>query len=104
MKRLGFIGLGIMGLPMANRLINAGHEVALYSRSGVPEALVAGGHACVTAKEVAAASEIVFLMLPDTPDVEKVLFGPDGVAGGLAAGSIVVDMSSTRRPSPAEPG
>lgn len=94
MKRLGFIGLGIMGLPMANRLINAGHEVALHSRSGVPEALIAGGHACPTPKEVAAASEIVFLMLPDTPDVEKVLFGPDGVAGGLAAGSIVVDMSS----------
>ncbi|CAH1692553.1 tartronate semialdehyde reductase 2 [Hyphomicrobiales bacterium] len=95
MERLGFIGLGIMGRPMAERLIEAGHTVALYSRSCVPEALLAaGGHACSTPREVAAASDVVFVMVPDTPDVEKVLFSPDGVAKGLVPGSIVIDMSS----------
>ena len=95
MERLGFIGLGIMGRPMAERLIEAGHNVALCSRSSVPEALVAaGGHACSTPREVAAASEIVFVMVPDTADVEEVLFGPDGVAKGLVPGSTVIDMSS----------
>lgn len=92
---LGFIGLGIMGKPMAGHLIAGGHTVHLTTRSGVPADLVAaGGVAFQTAKAVAAASDIVFLMLPDTPDVERVLFGEAGVAEGLKPGSIVVDMSS----------
>ncbi len=93
--KLGFIGLGIMGKPMAGHLIDAGHEVHLQSRSGVPDELVAkGGKACATAKAVAEAADVVVTMVPDTPDVERVLFGADGVAEGLAAGKVVVDMSS----------
>lgn len=92
---LGFIGLGIMGKPMAGHLIAGGHTVHLTTRSGVPADLIAaGGHALTTAKAAAASADIVFLMLPDTPDVERVLFGADGVAEGLKPGSIVVDMSS----------
>ncbi|HSV83944.1 MAG TPA: 2-hydroxy-3-oxopropionate reductase [Ramlibacter sp.] len=94
-RRLAFIGLGIMGKPMAAHLLAAGHTVHLASRSGVPEELrAAGGLACASAREAAAGAEIVFLMLPDTPDVERVLFGPEGIAAGLTAGTIVVDMSS----------
>ncbi len=93
--KIGFIGLGIMGRPMAANLLRAGHEMFLASRSGVPAELrEAGGTACATAREVAAQSEIVIVMVPDTPDVEKVLFGPDGVAEGLQKGAVVVDMSS----------
>jgi len=92
---VGFIGLGIMGAPMAGHLIAGGHGLALKTRRQVPEALVAaGGRPCATAAEVAACSDIVILMLPDTPDVEAVLFGPDGVAEGVKAGTVVVDMSS----------
>ena len=95
MAKLGFIGLGIMGKPMAGHLIAAGHEVFLNTRSGVPQELVdKGGKACATAKDVAMRADIVFLMLPDTPDVEKVLFGDNGVAAGLTKGKAVVDMSS----------
>jgi 2-hydroxy-3-oxopropionate reductase len=93
--KLGFIGLGIMGKPMAGHLIAAGHEVFLNSRSSVPSELTEkGGKACTSAKEVAQKADTVFLMLPDTPDVEKVLFGPNGVAEGLTKGKTVVDMSS----------
>lgn len=93
--KLGFIGLGIMGKPMAGHLIDAGHEVHLHTRSGVPGELTAeGGRACDTAKAVAEAADVVVTMVPDTPDVERVLFGDDGVADGLAAGKVVVDMSS----------
>ncbi|MFO1267526.1 MAG: 2-hydroxy-3-oxopropionate reductase [Rubrivivax sp.] len=93
--KLGFIGLGIMGAPMAGHLRAGGHELFVTTRSKVPQALVdAGAKACANAAEVARAADIVFLMLPDTPDVEKVLFGKDGVAGGLAKGKTVVDMSS----------
>ncbi|HWQ38476.1 MAG TPA: 2-hydroxy-3-oxopropionate reductase [Burkholderiales bacterium] len=92
---VGFVGLGIMGKPMAGHLIQGGHTLYLYSRSGVPQELTAaGGKACASAKEVAQKSEVVITMVPDTPDVEKALFGKDGVAEGLAAGKIVVDMSS----------
>jgi 2-hydroxy-3-oxopropionate reductase len=95
MSNIGFIGLGIMGKPMALNLIKGGHSLFLQSRSGVPEALTAaGGTACSSAKEVAQKSDIVITMLPDTPDVEKVLFGANGVAEGLSKGKIVVDMSS----------
>ena len=92
---LGFIGLGIMGRPMAGHLQAAGHRLFLNSRSGVPNDLVEkGGTVCKTAREVAEKSDIVFTMVPDTPDVEKVLFGEKGVAEGLSRGKIVVDMSS----------
>ena len=92
---VGFIGLGIMGKPMVANLIKGGHTLFLSSRSGVPpELAAAGGKACASAKEVAQKSEIIITMGPDTPDVEKVLFGKDGVAEGLSAGKIVVDMSS----------
>jgi 2-hydroxy-3-oxopropionate reductase len=95
MSTLGFIGLGIMGAPMAAHLIAAGHTVHLHTRSSVPAALLeAGGLACASATEVAQKADIVFLMLPDTPDVEAVLFGAHGVAAGLTAGKTVVDMSS----------
>jgi 2-hydroxy-3-oxopropionate reductase len=92
---LGFIGLGIMGSPMAGHLLTAGHRMAVHTRSKVPEAIVAAGAAvCPHAKAVAERSDVVFLMLPDTPDVERVLFGDCGVAQGLKRGAVVVDMSS----------
>lgn len=95
MSNIGFIGLGIMGKPMAANLIKGGHTLYLHSRSGVPQELTsAGGIACDSAKQVAERSEIIILMLPDTPDVEKVLFGPEGVVNGLTGGKTVVDMSS----------
>ncbi len=95
MAKLGFIGLGIMGKPMAGHLVAAGHEVWLHSRSGVPqESKDKGGKPCASAKEVAQNADVIFLMLPDTPDVEKVLFGAGGVAEGLSKGKTVVDMSS----------
>ncbi len=94
MSEIGFIGLGIMGAPMALNLINGGHTLFLYSRSGVPQELVASGTLCGTSKEVAQRANIVIMMLPDTPDVEKVLFESEGVADGLTPGKIVVDMSS----------
>jgi len=95
MTNVGFIGLGIMGRPMAENLMAAGHTLFLQSRSGVPDELTAaGGTACASAKEVAELADVVITMVPDTPDVEKVLFGEGGVAEGLTAGKIVVDMSS----------
>jgi 2-hydroxy-3-oxopropionate reductase len=94
-KTLGFIGLGIMGKPMAGHLIAAGHTVHLYTIEGVPEDLVAaGGKKAGSAAEVAKAADIIFTMVPDTPHVEAVLFGDKGVAEGFSAGKIVVDMSS----------
>ncbi len=95
METIGFIGLGIMGTPMAGHLIKGGHEVFLASRSGVPQELIdAGGKACANAKEVAAAADITITMVPDTPDVDAALFGENGVAQGLTPGKLVVDMSS----------
>ena len=95
MATLGFIGLGIMGAPMAGHLLAAGHTVYLNTRSTVPAQLLdAGGKTCTSAQEVAEKADLIFLMLPDTPDVEAVLFGPNGVASGLSAGKAVVDMSS----------
>jgi 2-hydroxy-3-oxopropionate reductase len=92
---VGFIGLGIMGEPMALNLIKAGHTLFLHSRSGVPTALAdAGGTACAHAAEVASRADVIITMVPDTPDVERVLFDADGVAAGLAPGKVVVDMSS----------
>lgn len=92
---IGFIGLGVMGRPMAGHLIAAGHKVTLSRVKKVSQALVEqGGIAAATPREVAASAEVVILMLPDTPDVEAVLFGENGVAEGLRDGALVIDMSS----------
>jgi len=92
---IGFIGLGTMGRPMAGHLLAAGYRVLLHDVAPVaPELIAAGGIACRSAKEVAENADAVIIMVPDTPDVEAVLFGKDGVAGGIAKGKIVIDMSS----------
>jgi 2-hydroxy-3-oxopropionate reductase len=94
-QSLGFIGLGIMGTPMALHLAAAGHRLYVHTRGTLrPEVAASTATVCATAHDVAARADIVFLMLPDTPDVELVLFGERGVASGLSAGKIVVDMSS----------
>src|SRR3984893_18496716 len=86
---VGFIGLGIMGRPMAGHLQAAGHRLYLNTRSGVPREMIEKtGIACATAQEVAQHAEIIFTMVPDTPDVDKVLFGENGVAQGLRPGKI----------------
>ena len=96
MSKVGFIGLGIMGAPMAGRLITAGHELSLFSLPSVPQSLVdAGGIACASGREVAQRADIIITMVPDTPHVAAALFGDDGVAAGLTPGKIVVDMSSS---------
>jgi len=93
--KIGFIGLGVMGRPMAGHLIAAGHDVTLHRVKPVSQSLVeAGGTAADSPRAVAEASEAVILMLPDTPDVEEVLFGAEGVAEGLQDGALVIDMSS----------
>jgi 2-hydroxy-3-oxopropionate reductase len=92
---VGFIGLGIMGCPMAGHLGAAGHRLFLHDVGPVPEELVAaGGIVCKSGKEVAEEADVVIVMVPDTPHVEVVLFGAGGVAEGVSKGKIVVDMSS----------
>ena len=92
---IGFIGLGVMGRPMASHLIDAGHTLSLHRVKEGSQALVdKGGKAAPSARAVTQASEVIILMLPDTPDVEQVLFGKDGVAEGLTKGKLVIDMSS----------
>jgi 2-hydroxy-3-oxopropionate reductase len=92
---LGFIGLGIMGAPMCGHLIAGGHKMFVTTRSKVPEAIAqTGATVFKSAHEVASRADIIFLMVPDTPDVERVLFGDQGVASGLTQGKVVVDMSS----------
>ncbi len=96
MTKIGFIGLGIMGRPMAHHLQNGGHEVTGYDL--VEESLVelekAGGKRADNSRSVAESTDTIIVMVPDTPDVDAVLFGPQGVAEGLSAGKTVVDMSS----------
>jgi len=94
--KVGFIGLGIMGRPMAGHVQAGGHELLVVRhRAPFPEELLSGGAiACASPRAVADAAEVVILMVPDTPDVEAVLFAPDGVAEAIGAGKIVVDMSS----------
>lgn len=96
MSKIGFIGLGIMGRPMAGHLQSGGHQLSVVKhKSPLPEEILEGGATeCKSAKEVAENSEIIILMVPDTPDVEQVLFDEDGVAEGLAKGKTVIDMSS----------
>ena len=96
MANIGFIGLGIMGVPMAvNLQQKGGNKLFVNDKKAPPAVLLDGGAvACANGAEVAKQSDIVFIMVPDTPDVEAVLFGENGVAQGLSAGKIVVDMSS----------
>ena len=93
--KIGFIGLGIMGAPMANHLINAGHQLFVYTLGKMPEA-IAGSSAtqCISARGVAERADIIIVMVPDTPDVQDALFSEKGIAAGLTAGKVVVDMSS----------
>ncbi len=93
--KVGFIGLGIMGTPMALNLIKAGHTLFVSSRSKIPAELAeAGATVCTNATEVAKRADVIITMVPDTPHVQDVLFGDTGVAKGLSAGKVVVDMSS----------
>ena len=93
--KLGFVGLGIMGAPMAGHLVAAGHQVYINTRSKVPAELAnSAAIVCTSPAEVARQADIIMTMLPDTPDVDKVLFGDQGIAQGLSPGKIVIDMSS----------
>jgi len=95
MDKIGFIGLGIMGRPMAGHLQSAGYSLAVRDIAPIPQELLDGGATeCATSREVAESSDITIIMVPDTPDVEKVLFGQDGAAEGLSVGKVIVDMSS----------
>jgi 2-hydroxy-3-oxopropionate reductase len=93
--KIGFIGLGIMGAPMAGHLIHAGHETFVYTRGKMPESIAnSNAKACASSQSVAQNADIIFMMVPDTPDVEAALFADNGVAAGLSPGKTVVDMSS----------
>jgi len=93
--KIGFIGLGLMGAPMAGHLMKAGHQLYVYTVGKVPAEISAGNATiCTSSRGVAERADIVIVMVPDTPDVAKVLFADDGVAGGLSKGKVVVDMSS----------
>lgn len=94
--RIGFIGLGIMGLPMAQHLLKAGYPLTVHNRSPEPEQTLAGQGASValSAREVAGASDIVITMLPDSPQVEELVLGENGVIEGLKSGGLYIDMSS----------
>ena len=93
--KLGFIGLGIMGAPMALHLIQAGHQLFVFTHGKLhPEIAASNAKQCASAKAVAQQADIVFTMVPDTPDVAAVLFNDEGVAAGLSKGKTVVDMSS----------
>jgi len=91
--KVGFIGLGIMGTPMAGNLIKGGHELFVYDRVGKSDALPEATF-CASSREVAQNGDIIIVMVPDTPHVEAVLFGENGLAEGLSSGKTVVDMSS----------
>ena len=95
-EKIGFIGLGVMGKPMAKHLMAAGHALTVHNRSrgAVDELAAAGASAAASPADVARASTVIITMLPDTPDVERVLTGPDGVLSALASGASVIDMSS----------
>jgi 2-hydroxy-3-oxopropionate reductase len=96
LDKIGFIGLGVMGAPMARHVLAAGYPLAVHSRSAPPvDALIGeGASRASTPAEVAAASDVVITMVPDTPDVEVVLFGEQGVVDGVSDGSLVIDMST----------
>ncbi len=95
-QQIGFIGLGVMGRPMAGHLLAAGHRLTVHNRSraAVDALAAAGAEPATSPAEVARRSDIVITMVPDTPDVESVIAGPGGVLEGVRAGGIVIDMSS----------
>ena len=95
-EKVGFIGLGIMGGPMARNLMGAGHELVLYNRTREKAEDLAGDDATVAGspREVAEQSGVVITMLPDSPQVEEVLAGQDGVLAGISEGDLIVDMST----------
>jgi len=95
-ENIGFIGLGVMGKPMAKHLITKGHHVTVYNRSrpAVDELVAAGATAASSPADVARQSSIVITMVPDTPDVEQVITGPDGILTAMQPNTIVIDMSS----------
>ena len=92
--KIGFIGLGIMGHPMALNLRKAGHELIVPQRRSLPEDVRAAAEVAPDNEAVAGKSEVLILMVPDTPDVEAVLFGEHGAAAALKRGTLVIDMSS----------
>lgn len=92
--KIGFVGLGIMGRPMAANLHAAQHSLLVHDRAPITDDIKAIADVAPDGKSVAAASEVVIVMVPDTPDVENVLFAPGGVAEGLKPGTLVIDMSS----------
>ena len=93
--KIGFVGLGIMGTPMAEHLIHAGHQLFVFTRGKMPQAIAASSATqCTSARDVAEHADIIVLMVPDTPDVEAALFAHNGIAAGLTPGKVVVDMSS----------
>lgn len=96
MKKIGFVGLGIMGKPMAKNLLKAGYELVVFdiNQDAVNEVVAAGGVAAKTAKEVAAQSEAVITMLPNSPHVKTAVLGENGVLEGAKPGLILIDMSS----------
>ena len=95
MSRIGFVGLGLMGRPMAGHLRAAGHELYVHDHKPAPQALIAqGAIQCASGKVVAERADIIITMVPDTPNVAAALFDADGIAAGLSPGKIVVDMSS----------
>jgi 2-hydroxy-3-oxopropionate reductase len=95
MEKIGFIGLGIMGKPMALNLLKAGYPVSVLENSNAAEALTeAGAQVFQTNKELAGASDIIITMLPDSPQVEEVVSGPGGVLEGIRSGSLFIDMST----------
>ena len=95
-SKIGFIGLGVMGRPMSRNLLKAGHKLVVYDifPAGVKELAAAGATACFSAKDVAERADIVITMLPDGPEVEQAVLGPDGVLQGARPGATLVDMSS----------
>ncbi len=95
MSKVGFVGLGIMGAPMAGHLLAAGHQLFAHDLRPVPQPLLdAGARACASGREVAQSADVIIVMVPDTPHVAAALFDPDGIAAGLSPGKTVVDMSS----------
>jgi len=92
--QIGFVGLGIMGRPMAQNLINGGHKLFVYGKRTVPPEIRDSATVLDSLKAVAEHAEVIIIMVPDTPDVRDVLFSPDGIAAGLSSGKTVVDMSS----------
>ena len=96
MKKIGFIGLGVMGKPMAKNLLKAGYTLMVYDilPDPVKEVVAAGAQEGTSSKEVAAFGEVIITMLPNSPEVKEAVLGPGGVLEGAKPGTILVDMSS----------